>query len=58
LFCLSKYFLILYAQVVGINDEDTFLMTNNHLTLSSRITQLAGGKRVKKPKKKAQSFKF
>jgi hypothetical protein len=26
-------------------------MTNNHLTSSSRITQLAGGKRVKKPKK-------
>jgi hypothetical protein len=50
-FCLSIYLIILYAQVVGINDEEIFLMTNNHLTPSSRITQLNGGKRVKKPKK-------
>lgn len=56
-FCLSIYLIILYAQVVGINDEEIFLMSNNNLISSSRITQLTGGKQVKKskktPKKKA-----
>ena len=51
-FCLSIYLIILYAQVVGINDEEIFLMNNNNLIPSSRIIQLSkGGKQVKKPKK-------
>ena len=53
-FCLSICLIILYAQVVGINDEEIFLMNNNNLIPSSRIIQLSkGGKHVKKSKKKA-----
>ena len=55
-FCLSICLIILYAQVVGINDEEIFLMNNNNLIPSSRIIQLSKGgkhgKQVKKSKKK------
>lgn len=50
-FCLSICLIMLYAQVVGINEEEIFLMSNNNLIPSSRITQLHGGKQVKKSKK-------
>lgn len=55
-FCLSIYLIILYAQVVGINDEEIFLMSNNNLIPSSRITQLTGGKQIKKSKKTPKIF--
>jgi len=59
-FCLSIYLIILYAQVVGISEDDREFLLENKLTASSRIIQLNGGKgsskRVK-PKKIRKQLK-
>lgn len=58
-FCLLLFILILYTRVVGLTEEEIFLMNNLTPSSRSRRSILLGGKQVKKqketPKKKPKN---